>query len=52
MTELPRSEYVSLTTYRRSGDPVPTPVWAAPFGPSAGARHERRAVLRIRPAGS
>ena len=26
---LPDAEYVSLTTYRRSGDPVATPVWAA-----------------------
>ena len=32
MTRLPRSEYVSLTTYRRSGVPVATPVWAAPDG--------------------
>ena len=29
---LPRSTYVSLTTFRRSGDPVATPVWAAPDG--------------------
>jgi PPOX class probable F420-dependent enzyme len=32
MTPLPRSEYVSLTTFRRTGVPVPTPVWAAPDG--------------------
>ncbi|MGY1844093.1 PPOX class F420-dependent oxidoreductase [Modestobacter sp. SYSU DS0875] len=29
---LPRSEYVSLTTFRRTGAPVATPVWAAPHG--------------------
>ncbi|WP_116452430.1 PPOX class F420-dependent oxidoreductase [Blastococcus litoris] len=32
MTPLPRSEYVSLTTFRRTGAPVATPVWAAPDG--------------------
>jgi PPOX class probable F420-dependent enzyme len=32
MPSLPRSEYVSLTTFRRTGAPVPTPVWAAPDG--------------------
>jgi uncharacterized protein len=30
---LPTSEYVSLTTFRRTGDPVATPVWAAAIGP-------------------
>ena len=30
MTALPRSTYVSLTTFRRTGVPVSTPVWAAP----------------------
>ena len=30
MTPLPHSTYVSLTTFRRTGVPVPTPVWAAP----------------------
>jgi uncharacterized protein len=34
---LPDSRYVSLTTFRRSGVPVATPVWAAPFRPRAGA---------------
>jgi uncharacterized protein len=34
VTPLPRSEYISLTTYRRTGVPVPTPVWAAPDGDS------------------
>ena len=29
---LPQSTYVSLTTFRRSGDPVATPVRAAPDG--------------------
>jgi uncharacterized protein len=32
MPALPTSEYVSLTTFRRSGVPVPTPVWAAADG--------------------
>ena len=32
MSALPTSRYVSLTTFRRSGDPVATPVWAAPDG--------------------
>ena len=27
---LPASRYVSLTTFRRTGEPVATPVWAAP----------------------
>jgi PPOX class probable F420-dependent enzyme len=29
---LPSSNYVSLTTFRRTGVPVSTPVWAAPDG--------------------
>jgi hypothetical protein len=29
---LPHSTYVSLTTFRRTGIPVATPVWAAPDG--------------------
>ena len=32
MPALPISEYVSLTTFRRSGVPVATPVWAAADG--------------------
>ena len=32
MTPLPVSPYVSLTTFRRTGVPVSTPVWAAPEG--------------------
>ncbi|MFJ2024692.1 PPOX class F420-dependent oxidoreductase [Streptomyces sp. NPDC087897] len=29
LQDFARSEYVSLTTYRKNGTPVPTPVWAA-----------------------
>ncbi|MFH8437464.1 PPOX class F420-dependent oxidoreductase [Streptomyces sp. NPDC018007] len=29
LQDFARSEYVSLTTYRKSGAPVATPVWAA-----------------------
>jgi len=32
VADLPHSTYVSLTTFRRTGQPVPTPVWAAPDG--------------------
>ena len=32
MADLPHSTYVSLPTFRRTGEPVPTPVWAAPDG--------------------
>jgi len=32
VTPLPVSTYVSLTTFRRTGVPVSTPVWAAPDG--------------------
>jgi PPOX class probable F420-dependent enzyme len=32
MTPLPTSSYVSLTTFRRTGVPVSTPVWAAQVG--------------------
>jgi len=32
VTSLPHSTYVSLTTFRRTGAPVATPVWAAPDG--------------------
>jgi PPOX class probable F420-dependent enzyme len=32
MSPLPSSFYVSLTTFRRTGVPVSTPVWAAPDG--------------------
>ncbi|MEJ3742580.1 PPOX class F420-dependent oxidoreductase [Actinomycetes bacterium KLBMP 9797] len=30
--EIVRSRYVSLTTYRKDGTPVPTPVWHVPHG--------------------
>lgn len=30
--EIARSRYVSLTTYRKDGTPVPTPVWHVPHG--------------------
>ncbi|MFB7558531.1 PPOX class F420-dependent oxidoreductase [Streptomyces brevispora] len=32
LQEFARSEYVSLTTYRKDGTPVATPVWAAVEG--------------------
>lgn len=32
LQEFARSEYVSLTTYRKNGTPVATPVWAAVDG--------------------
>ena len=34
MAPLPHSTYISLTTFRRTGVPVATPVWAAPDGDS------------------
>ena len=34
MSRLPHSSYVSLTTFRRTGVAVATPVWAAPDGDS------------------
>ena len=40
MTPLPTSTYVSLTTFRRTGVPVSTPVWAAPFRPRPEAHPE------------
>ncbi|WP_222193436.1 PPOX class F420-dependent oxidoreductase [Modestobacter italicus] len=39
MTGLPTSRYVSLTTFRRSGAPVSTPVWAAPLVDGPGPAH-------------
>jgi len=39
VTPLPVSTYVSLTTFRRTGVPVSTPVWAAPW-PRPEARTE------------
>ncbi|KQS66335.1 PPOX class F420-dependent oxidoreductase [Modestobacter sp. Leaf380] len=32
MSGLPAGRYVALTTYRRNGTPVTTPVWCAPDG--------------------
>ena len=32
VTALGESEFVSLTTFRRTGEPVPTPVWVARDG--------------------
>jgi len=32
MVDLDREKYVSLTTFRRNGTPVATPVWLAPLG--------------------
>lgn len=43
MTALPTSRYVSLTTFRRSGAAVPTPVWAAPVDSGAGAARDGEA---------
>jgi uncharacterized protein len=34
VSPLPHGTYVSLTTFRRTGVPVATPVWAAPDGES------------------
>ncbi|MGY1653605.1 PPOX class F420-dependent oxidoreductase [Geodermatophilus sp. SYSU D01119] len=50
MAGLPHSEYVSLTTFRRSGDPVATPVWAAPDGDTlvVWTRAESGKVKRLR----
>ncbi|WP_369254155.1 PPOX class F420-dependent oxidoreductase [Geodermatophilus amargosae] len=50
MADLPRSTYVSLTTFRRTGVPVATPVWAAPDGDSlvVWARADSGKVERLR----
>ena len=32
LADLGREQFVSLTTFRRSGEGVPTPVWVAPEG--------------------
>lgn len=44
MDEIRRSKYISLTTYRKDGSPVPTPVWhvTGPHGE----------LLVVTPAGS
>jgi PPOX class probable F420-dependent enzyme len=48
--EFGRANYVSLTTYRRDGRPVPTPVWHAVSGGELYIVSEARAgkVKRIR----
>jgi PPOX class probable F420-dependent enzyme len=50
MTPLPSSTYVSLTTFRRTGVPVSTPVWAAPDGDSllVWTRSDSGKVKRLR----
>ena len=52
MTPLPHSTYVSLTTFRRTGAPVATPVWAAPDGDSlvVWTRADSGKVTRLRHA--
>src|SRR5215218_11488746 len=47
---LPHSTYVSLTTFRRTGVPVATPVWAAPDGESliVSTRADSGKVKRLR----
>jgi hypothetical protein len=37
LADLAQEEFVSLTTYRRSGDPVSVPVWIAPAPEASGA---------------
>ena len=46
----PREKYVSLVTYRKSGEPVATPVWFADLGGSYGVITETNVgkVKRIR----
>jgi PPOX class probable F420-dependent enzyme len=61
LTDLAQEEFVSLTTYRRSGDAVSVPVWIAPANDATGGllvtttersgkvkrlRHDRRVRLR------
>lgn len=38
---LAKAHYVSLTTFRRTGEPVATPVWIAPDDPRAAANADR-----------
>lgn len=48
--EIVRSRYISLTTYRRDGTPVATPVWHVPQGAELWVVTEARSakVKRIR----
>jgi PPOX class probable F420-dependent enzyme len=50
LQETARFKRALLVTYRRSGTPVPTPVWAAPEGGVLYVRTERRSgkVKRLR----
>ncbi|SDG30332.1 hypothetical protein SAMN05216553_10712 [Lentzea fradiae] len=55
ITELGRGKYLLLTTFRKDGTPVPTPVWVAP-GPADGVIYAWSAkdsgkVKRIRRSG-
>ena len=55
ITDLGRGEYLLLTTFRKDGTPVPTPVWVAP-GPTddviyAWSAKETGKVKRIRRSG-
>src|SRR5947207_14164516 len=53
---LPNSRYIALTTYRRDGRPVTTPVWSAPLAgklyvvtaESTGKARRLRATGRVR----
>ncbi|MCZ4120547.1 PPOX class F420-dependent oxidoreductase [Streptomyces sp. H39-S7] len=51
--EIARSPYISLTTYRRSGDAVPTPVWAVRDGDEllVWTKNDTGKVKRIRNSG-
>ena len=48
--ELLSAEYINLVTFRKSGDEVPTPVWAAPLNGNLYAFSEGKAgkVKRLR----
>jgi PPOX class probable F420-dependent enzyme len=55
ITELGQSQYLLLTTFRKDGTPVPTPVWVAP-GPTddliyAWSNKDSGKVKRIRRSG-
>jgi PPOX class probable F420-dependent enzyme len=50
LDRLAGEQYVALTTFRKSGDPVPTPIWAARMGDELVMWTERNSgkVKRIR----
>lgn len=54
MDQVKNEKYVLLTTYRKDGTPVPTPVWAAADGDELVLWSERKAgkVKRIRRDGT